>query len=68
MTMDSGLSRPTIPLSCTQSKPVPLAHTHRPTSLLPPPSSSADTHTETVSDNLVTFLRRKIILIEGKLV
>jgi hypothetical protein len=63
--MDSGLSRYTIPLSCTQSKPVPLAHKHRPTSPLPPPASSADTHTETVSDNLVTFLRRKIRLTEG---
>jgi hypothetical protein len=66
--MDSGLSRPTTGLSCTQSKPAPLAHKHRPTSLLSPQATSADTHTETVSDNLVTFLRRKIILIEGKLV
>ncbi len=42
--MESGLSRSTIGLSCTQSKPFPLAHKHRPTSLLPPPASSAGTH------------------------
>jgi hypothetical protein len=53
--MDSGLSRPTIGLSCTQSKPGLLAHTQINIPPLPP-ASSADTETETASDNLITFL------------